>query len=242
MTVPCADFLVDFRDPETGLPMPSWNLWEDRHGVHTFTCTTVVAGLRAAANFAVLFAEYDKALEYRDAAAKMVEAMKQHLFSADLGRFLRSLQTSGESLEPDSTVDASHFALFYFGCFAADDPMVEGTMKAVKEQLSIDHGISRFNNDGYMRVSESIPGNTWFICTLWYAEYLIANAKSRADLAEAMAIIRWVVDKALPSGVLAEQLDPITGAHVSVSPLTWSHSTFVATVMSYLQKFRSLPS
>ena len=242
MTIPCADFLLSYRDGETGLALPSWNLWEDRHGVHTFTVSTVVAGLRAAANFAALFAEYDKALEYRNAAARMVDAMEEHLFSKELGRFLRSLQTNGNGLEPDTTVDASLFAIFYFGCFAADDPKVAGTMKAIKEQLSIDHGIGRFNHDGYMRVSESITGNTWFICTLWYAEYLIAKAKSREDLAEAMNFMRWVVDKALPSGVLAEQLDPITGAHVSVSPLTWSHSTFVATVMNYLRKFRSLTS
>lgn len=242
MTIPCADFLLSYRDQETGLPLPSWNLWEDRHGVHTFTCATVVAGLRAAANFAALFAEYDKALEYRDAAAQMVDAMKEHLFSKELGRFVRSKQTSGDGLEPDATVDASLFAVFYFGCFAADDPVVEGTMKAVKDQLSVDLGIGRFNHDGYMRVSESIPGNTWFICTLWYAEYLIASAKTGNDLSRAMDVIQWVVEKALPSGVLAEQLDPLTGAHVSVSPLTWSHSTFIATVMSYLKKFRTLPS
>ena len=242
MTIPCADFLLSYRNLETGLPLPSWNLWEDRHGVHTFTCATVVAGLRAAANFAALFAEYDKALEYRDAAAKMVDAMKEHLFSKELGRFVRSLQTTGVGLEPDATVDASLFAFFYFGCFSADYPLVDWTMKAVKDQLSIDLGIGRFNHDGYMRVSESIPGNTWFICTLWYAEYLIARAKTRDGLSEAMDVIQWVVDKALPSGVLAEQLDPITEAHVSVSPLTWSHSTFVATVMSYLRKFRILSS
>ena len=242
MTIPCADFLLAYRDEGTGLPLPSWNLWEDRNGVHTFTCATVVAGLRAAANFAALFAEYDKALEYRDAAAKMVDAMKDHLFSKELGRFIRSLQINGDGSEPDATVDASLFAIFYFGCFAVDDPMVAGTMKAIKEQLSIDHGVGRFNHDGYMRASESITGNSWFICTLWYAEYLIAKANSRDDLAEAMSVIKWVVDKALPSGVLAEQLDPLTGAHVSVSPLTWSHSTFVAAVTNYLRKFRSLAS
>jgi GH15 family glucan-1,4-alpha-glucosidase len=55
-----------------------------------------------------------------------------------------------------------------------------------------------------------------------------------------MEVIRWVADKALPSGVLAEQLDPLSGAHISVSPLTWSHSTFVATVLGYLERYRSL--
>ena len=45
---------------------------------------------------------------------------------------------------------------------------------------------------------------------------------------------------ALPSGVLAEQLNPLTGEPVSVGPLTWSHSTFVATVANYLKKLREL--
>jgi GH15 family glucan-1,4-alpha-glucosidase len=220
--------------------LPSWNLWEDRRGIHTFTCATVVAGLRAAANFAALFAEYEKASEYRTAADDMVAGMRKHLYSEQLGRFLRSLQSNGESLEPDATVDASLFAVFYFGCFDADDPLVTSSMDAVKEQLSNDLGVGRFNHDGYMRVSDKITGNTWFICTLWYADYLVAKAKDRGELVQAMDVIRWVVDKALPSGVLAEQLDPLSGAHISVSPLTWSHSTFVATVLGYLKKYRSL--
>jgi GH15 family glucan-1,4-alpha-glucosidase len=36
-----ADFMVKFRHAATGLPAPSWNLWEDRRGIHTFTCATV---------------------------------------------------------------------------------------------------------------------------------------------------------------------------------------------------------
>jgi hypothetical protein len=40
--------------------------------------------------------------------------------------------------------------------------------------------------------------------------------------------------------VLAEQVDPLSGAPVSVSPLTWSHSTVVATVVGYLRKLEAL--
>lgn len=236
LTIPCADFLESFRDPVTGLPEPSWNLWEDRHGVHTFTCATVVAGLRAAANFAVLFAEYESAERYNTAADQVVVGMREHLFSTELGSFLRSLQSSGTGLEPDPTIDASLFAIFYFGCFPTDDAMVVGTMKAIVEKLSVDGGVARFEHDGYMRVSNEIVGNPWFICTLWLADYYIASARSLEDIEKALGILVWVTEKALPSGVLAEQLNPLTGEHVSVSPLTWSHSTFVATASSYLKK------
>lgn len=239
LTVPCAEFLESYRDPETGLPKPSWNLWEDRHGVHTFTCASVVAGLRAAMNFSVLFAEYDRGEKYRSASEEILAAMASRLYSKDLGRFLRSLQSTGNGgLEPDATIDASLFATFYLGCFDPNDPMVTGTMNAIRDSLSVGGGIARFQNDGYMRTSEAITGNPWFICTLWLADYYIAAASTQADLGPALEILEWVVDRSLPSGVLAEQIDPATGGYVSVSPLTWSHSTFVATVSSYLDKLR----
>ena len=235
VTIPCADFMADFRHPELRLPNPSWNLWEDRRGIHTFTCSSVVAGLRAAGNFADLFGDTDRKAKYAAAADEIVDAMQQHLFSTEHGRFLRSLHLhNDEHYEPDATVDASLFGTFYFNCFGPTDPMVESTMRAVEEKLGIGNGIARFENDGYMRASGDITGNIWFICTLWLAEYYIARAESKADLGKALEILDWVAGRALPSGVLAEQLDPLTGEHASVSPLTWSHSTFVAAVARYV--------
>jgi glucoamylase len=244
MVIGCANFMVEFRNPDTGLPHPSWNLWEDRRGVHTFTCSTVVAGLRAAANFADLFGEKDRAELYRNAAGEIVRAMREHLYSRQLGRFLRSLQADGaDHMTPDPTVDASLFGLFYFGCFDADDEMIAGTMKAFVQQLTNNtafNGIARFEDDGYMKLADGITGNSWFICTLWLAEYYIARAKTADDLLPALEILQWAVDRALPSGVLAEQVNPISGEGLSVSPLTWSHSTFVATVHNYMRKIESL--
>jgi glucoamylase len=101
-------------------------------------------------------------------------------------------------------------------------------------------GVARYENDGYMRVAELGPGNSWFICTLWLAEYYIARARTKDDLGAALDILEWTADRALPSGVLAEQIDPLTGKETSVAPLTWSHSTLVAAVHSYMSKFAAL--
>ena len=49
---PAADFMVQFRDPDSKLPLPSYDLWEERWGVHAFTVATVYGGLKAARNFA----------------------------------------------------------------------------------------------------------------------------------------------------------------------------------------------
>ncbi len=244
LVVPCADFMTDFRDTATKLPKPSWNLWEDRRGVHTFTCATVVAGLRAGANMARLFADDEKAEVYERAASEVVAAMAEHLYSHPLGRFVRSLQSNGDdSLTPDPTVDASLFGVFYFDCFNVNDEMVAGTMKAIDEVLGNKTkfgGIARFENDGYMRFSNDVTGNSWFICTLWMADYHIAKAATRDELKPALEMLKWTVERALPSGVLAEQVNPLTGKELSVSPLTWSHSTFVATLQSYLKKLSEL--
>jgi Glucoamylase and related glycosyl hydrolases len=237
LIVKCADFMVQFRHPELKLPKPSWNLWEDRRGIHTFTCATVVGGLRAAANFSRLFAESEKADIYENTANEICGAMRRHLYSSELSRFVRGLQFHGdEHFEPDPAVDASLFAIFYFGCYSPNDPVVVNTMRAIEEKLVAGGGIARFENDGYMRVSEKVTGNAWFICTLWLAEYYIAVAERAEELERALDILRWVAGNALPSGVLAEQINPLTGEQVSVSPLTWSHSTFVAAVENYLDK------
>ncbi|MGI8642362.1 MAG: glycoside hydrolase family 15 protein, partial [Pyrinomonadaceae bacterium] len=117
------------------------------------------------------------------------------------------------------------------------------TMRAVEEKLWINTeigGVARFENDDYMRVSEEVTGNAWFICTLWLADYRIAVAKNKEDLKGAIEILEWTAKNALPSGVLAEQVHPSDGSPVSVSPLTWSHSTFVATVVNYLKKLSEL--
>ncbi len=78
------------------------------------------------------------------------------------------------------------------------------------------------------------------MCTLWLAQWYIKAAKGRSDLAKAKEILLWTKKHALPSGMLAEQLDPIDGRPVSVSPLTWSHAAFVETVNKYLEKYKLL--
>jgi ferredoxin len=119
-------------------------------------------------------------------------------------------------------------------------------MRAIEQQLWIKTkvgGVARYENDNYHRVSsdtQSVPGNPWFICTLWLADYFIARAKTPAELKAALPIFEWTASHALESGVLAEQVHPYTNEPISVSPLTWSHATVVSTVINYLEKLEEL--
>jgi len=241
-----ADFLAEFRDPDTRLPLPSYDLWEERYGVHTFTTAAVYGGLVAARNFAQTFGDAKRAAAYGAAADEVREAMARHLWSESHGRFLRRLVPMGEGWEADTAVDSSLFAVFKFGAFDVHDSRVTATMDAVAKTLWVNTpvgGLARYENDTYHRVSSdqrSVPGNPWFISTIWLADYLIAKSSTVEDLKAALPIFEWTASHALLSGVLAEQVDPYTNRPLSVSPLTWSHATFVLTLMEYLQKLESL--
>ena len=78
-------------------------------------------------------------------------------------------------------------------------------------------------------------GNPWVICTLWLADWYIARG-GEGNLEKAGDLLRRVASWAQPSGVLPEQLHPLTGAPLSVAPLTWSHATFVSTVHRYMAR------
>ena len=244
-----ADFLASYIDPITGLPEPSYDLWEERRGVMSFTVAAVWAGLRAAANFAQLYGETKSADRYRSVADGIREGTRRFLFDPELNRFLRRIYVRPDGTTArDLTIDSSVYGLWYFGMFPADDPQIVSTMQAVYDRLWCKTpvgGIARYENDWYYQVSQDIsnvPGNPWFICTMWYAQWVVSQARSIDDLQPARNILDWVADAALPSGILAEQLDPYSKAPLSVSPLTWSHATVVSLVHEYVRKRKALES
>jgi len=227
-----ANFMCNYRDEETGLPAPSYDLWEERRGILSFTVGAVFGGLTAAALFCEIFGERDLADHYRKEAAAIRDAASTYLWQEGLNRFCRMLYRDPDGqLKVDDTCDASLWGLFAFGLYSAGDDRIRATMAALKEKLWLKTpvgGMARYENDDYHRVSPELPGNPWFICTLWLADYLIESGRTAQELDEAIGILTWVADHALPSGVLAEQVHPKTGQPLSISPLTWSHATFIA--------------
>jgi GH15 family glucan-1,4-alpha-glucosidase len=243
LVVRAADWMASYIDAGTGLPLPSYDLWEERYGVHAFTVAATWAGLVAASHFAWRFNEGHLARKWKTAADGIRSSAEKHLYRPEWGRFARTVTSRPDGgVDPDGTLDASLYGLWYFGMFPPDDPRVVATMEAVRKRLWVRTdvgGLARYENDYYHQVTKDVdrvPGNPWFVCTLWLAQWHVARAGAAEGLAPALDILLWVTKRALPSGVLAEQVQPFTDAPLSVSPLTWSHAAYVTAFLEYAEK------
>ncbi|HWI66393.1 MAG TPA: glycoside hydrolase family 15 protein [Symbiobacteriaceae bacterium] len=245
---PAANFLWRYRDERTRLPMESYDLWEERRGIFTFTVAAVAAGLAAAAEMATAVGDSRRAARYAGAAAEVKEALLKYLWSEERGCFLRGLyvRKDGE-LVPDTALESSTMAVFLLGVLPADDPRVEATVRALERGLwsnTMIGGMARYVGDPYYRVSDDpavSPGNPWIACTLWLARWYAARAKTQADLQPAFDLARWAMQRSLSTGVLPEQVNPFTGEPISVAPLTWSHAVLMDVLLDLAEASRTLP-
>jgi len=232
---PMANFLVDFRDPKSGLPHPSWDLWEERRGIHAFTVSALIRAMRAAAELARSVGD-DSASRYVEVADEVRSAMLTQMIDPESGRIWRRLEPSPAGPRIDPVVDSSTLGVALLRALEPDHPVVGATLAAVESRLivgSVTGGVARYEGDYYWRVRDDVPGNPWIICTLWLAQVKLLRAKSAADLVEPEAWIRWALRHAAPTGVLPEQLHPDTGEALSVSPLTWSHAELIQTILAF---------
>ncbi|MEK7180447.1 MAG: glycoside hydrolase family 15 protein [Patescibacteria group bacterium] len=240
-----ADFLTEYRDKKTGLPGPSYDLWEERNGISCFTSSAVYGGLVAASKFAFLLGKQTESKKYHKAADEIQAVIVKYFFNEKEGTFSRMITTDSRgNIVVDRTIDASSaYGVFRFGVLSPFDERLLRAMMVAREKLRIQSSVgghARYEGDVYYGVDPNFPGNPWFISTLWFAQYEIARAESQEDLNAAKQVLDWVVKNALPSGILSEQLNPYSGEPLSVRPLTWSHAEFVLTVIAYLEKLQDL--
>lgn len=235
---PTADYLESYRDLVTGLPLPSYDLWEERRGIHLWTVCAVIKALEHAASTAALMGEEGCSHTYRVAADQVRAGLEEHFWCEERGAYCRRLDLTHDGmLVPDPTLDSSVLAVTLMRVFSPDHERVVRTLATVEEGLTVRSmvgGLARYQGDYYFRRSDAYPGNPWIICTLWLAQAKLRAAKTSRDLVEPLEALRWTTRHAATTGVLAEQVHPETGEPLSVSPLTWSHAEFVHTVLEYL--------
>ena len=104
---PAANFMARFIDEQTGLPHPSYDLWEEKFLTTTYTTTTVIAALRRASNFADLFGYPDDAMRWA-MAADNIEGSLPLLYDINQHSYRKGLllMPNGD-LQFDNVIDAS---------------------------------------------------------------------------------------------------------------------------------------
>ncbi|OPZ95659.1 MAG: Glycosyl hydrolases family 15 [Planctomycetes bacterium ADurb.Bin412] len=249
--VRAADFLKGCLDPDTGLPQPSFDLWEERKGEHTYSTAAVIAGLHAAAEMGRLLGAAEETIQgWLQSASGIKQAMLQQLVDPEAGVFLRSVRTklnpwgkepsehtlwipanekgySWEVSQIDSKMDISLLGpVVPFGILKQDDPVVRNTAARLERLLACDKagGLMRYEDDHYA------GGNPWLIATLWMAMYHLETG----EMKKAEDCLRWCIRCGTHLDLLPEQADRLDGRPIWVIPLTWSHAMFVSALRKFL--------
>lgn len=238
------EFLERFIDGDTGLPLPSFDIWEERFGEHTYSTAAVIAGLYAAANIAQCLGASEKTIDrWRVIADNIKKAMEDKLVDKENGVFLRSIRTrlnpwgneptpdteiirvnpKGYTMEVSSSDRRMDISLLGpavpFGIYGPWHPLVRNTVEEIETVLQCERagGIHRYSGDSYA------GGNPWVVATLWLALYHVRAG----NMDKARKYFHWSVKCATGLGFLPEQADKNDGKPCWVIPLTWSHAMFV---------------
>jgi GH15 family glucan-1,4-alpha-glucosidase len=234
MIRPMADFLATYIDDVTGLPKPSYDLWEEVFLTTTYTTSVVYAALLAAAELAEAAEDSDSAVKWRSAADDIMASAHKHLYNRDRKAFYKGIIVKDGQIRHDETLDLSSvFGAFMFGLFPVGSEELTATIDTISHTFGVTDervGLPRYENDNYRRVNDDITGNWWIITTLWLAQYHIETGnREKAD-----QILAWVLSHTSTTGVLPEQVSPIDDSFISVAPLTWSHAEYVASLLDMI--------
>jgi GH15 family glucan-1,4-alpha-glucosidase len=128
------------------------------------------------------------------------------------------------------TLDASALLIPVMGFLPADDPKVRATIARIEEQLTRGGLVFRFDPETLPTPLGHPLGEAegaFLPCTFWLASALAMGGEP--DRAE--AILERVEATAGELGLLAEEMDPATGAFLGNTPLLFSHAEYLKAIL-----------
>ena len=214
-----AEHLLSKRESETGLVGPSFDLWEEKQALHTYTNAAAAAGLRESARIASTLGYEILSKSWADASRNLREAILKHLWDEQSNRFLKSVKPS------DSSIDTAILGLTYpFKVLEPNDARILSSSRQIENAFTYaSEGIGRYPADTYQ------GGNPWFITTLWMALHHCQQGRYE----KAKTLIEWCVKHVDELNLFAEQVHKDNGEPISASPLAWSHAMFILALLDY---------
>lgn len=246
-----ARFIQGYVKDDGLIVKPSYDLWEERRGIFSYTQAACVAGLRSAARIAEALGR-PVWRSFLDSSRTLMRGLAERLGSIESG-FSRGLTSTqnGETMVLDWTPDASLYlipllleetepseedlSLTGVGDKRLTDSiraMSVATWKRLNDRLLVNvgdgcSGVARYTGDWYARPEDagSLPGNIWPVCSAWrlLSGRLLGLLSQEEYLRESA-----LFEKAfLPYGVMSEQVDCVRHCPISVAPLVWSHAMYL---------------
>lgn len=197
-------------------------IWEARrapkHNVYTrvMCWVTVDRALRIAERF-------DREIPgaWRQLREQIAQDVLTHGFNESVGAFTVAYG------EPD--LDAAALFVGLSGLLPADDPRFVATVDAIERELRVGPTVFRY------RYEDGLPGleGGFHICTTWLIEAFIKVR--RVD--DAWDLFRQVDNLLGPTGLLAEEYDPVAEVHLGNHPQAYSHLGYIR-VAQLLDEYR----
>jgi GH15 family glucan-1,4-alpha-glucosidase len=192
---------------------PDEGLWEVRGGPQHFVHSKVmtwVAFDRAANSIAA--GEFDESEQRWRAIADEIHAeICERGFDRELNSFVQAYGSK--------RLDASLLLIPLVGFLPASDPRVQGTLRAIEDKLLIDGEL-------VLRYEIETPGDglpegegAFLACSFW----LVDNYILQARYAEARKLFDRLLSRRNDVGLLAEEIDPLTGRMLGNFPQAYSH-------------------
>lgn len=201
---PLLDWVANcWREPDSGI-------WEMRGGLRHFVYGKVMLWLALDCGIDIaqtLELEGDIARWQRERDLIRAEVLEKG-WSQKLGAFKQSYE--------DETLDAANLLLPVVGFIDGTDPRMRSTIDATIKHLVSDGLCYR-----YQSAPEGVSGQeaSFVLCTFWLINALILAGRT----AEARAWFEQMLARSSSLGLFAEEIDPVTGAHLGNFPQAFSH-------------------
>jgi GH15 family glucan-1,4-alpha-glucosidase len=201
------DYLAEsWRQPDEGI-------WEVRGGPQQFVHSKVMAWVafdRAASDLESQ-AFHESGQKWREIADEIHAEVCERGFDRDLNSFVQAYGAR--------RLDASLLLIPLVGFLPADDPRIQGTLRAIESKLLFDDEfVLRYEPDN---ASDGLPpGEGAFLaCSFWLVDNYILQG--RYD--DAQRLFERLLARCNDVGLLAEELDPASGRMLGNFPQAYSH-------------------
>src|SRR5215467_4950745 len=210
------DYLaIAWRQPDEGI-------WEVRGGRQHFVHSKVMAWVAfdRAANELEARAFHESGQRWREIANEIHAEVCERGFDRDLDSFVQAYGSK--------QLDANLLLIPLVGFLPPEDPRVRGTLRAIEDRLLINgEFVLRYETE---RADDGLPAGegAFLACSFW----LVDNYILQGRYAEARKLFARLLSRCNDVGLLAEELDPLTGRMLGNFPQAYSQVGLINCALS----------